>query len=126
MIGQPYIGMILDGQKTWEMRSRRSHRRGQIALIQSGSLTVIGVADAVDCIGPLTDEQRLESEDLHCVLPETWMNPRFVQYRFAWVLTNAQRLVKPVPYHHNPGAVQWVSLEESVSNEVARVLSVSR
>ena len=47
IIRQPYIDMILDGRKTWEMRSKRCNRRGQIALIQQGTKTVVGVADVV-------------------------------------------------------------------------------
>jgi hypothetical protein len=49
--------MILDGEKTWEIRGSRTSVRGQVALIASGSGTVVGVCDLVDCIGPLTAEE---------------------------------------------------------------------
>lgn len=118
-IRQPYIDMILDGQKTWEMRKSRCNFRERIALIQSGSLSVVGVADVVDCIGPLTDEERFAAADKHCVAPAGWSNPKFMDYRFAWVLTNVQRLPRPVPYRHPSGAVIWVTLEDTVAQQLA-------
>jgi hypothetical protein len=45
IIDEPWIGYIISGTKTWEMRSRNTVRRGRIALIQKGSKMVIGVAD---------------------------------------------------------------------------------
>ena len=49
--------MILNGQKTWEIRGARTSVRGRIGLIASRSGTVIGVCELVDCIGPLTAEE---------------------------------------------------------------------
>jgi hypothetical protein len=54
LIRSPYIDWILAGSKTWEIRGSSTAKRGRIALIQSGSGTVIGVADLVDAVGPLT------------------------------------------------------------------------
>ncbi len=124
LIRQPYIDMILDGRKTWEMRSIRCNRRGRIALIQSGTQTVVGVADMVECIGPLTDEERFAAADRHCVSPAEWSNPNFKKYRFAWVLSNVQPLSKPTPYHHPSGAVTWVTLHEAVSDAITEHLHV--
>ena len=57
LIRRPWIDMILDGKKTWEIRGSRTWVRGQIRLIASRSGTVVGVCDLVDCIGPLTAEE---------------------------------------------------------------------
>lgn len=122
----PYIEMILEGRKTWEMRSRRCSFREQIGLIQSKTQTVVGVADVVDCIGPMTDKERLEAEDHHCVAPSVWVNPKFTGYRFAWVLSNLQRLSKPVPYCHPKGAVIWVTLNQLAEQQVSANLQISR
>lgn len=46
VIAEPWIGLILDGSKTWEMRSRATRKRGRIALIRKGSGQVVGVAVA--------------------------------------------------------------------------------
>jgi hypothetical protein len=117
IIRQPYIGLILDGQKTWEMRSTLTLRRGQIGLIHKGTKTVVGVANIVDCIGPLTDESRLAAEDRHCVSADKWADPFFAKYRFAWVLTNARRLIKPVPYKQT-GPVIWITLNDEETQNV--------
>jgi hypothetical protein len=54
LIRSPYVDWILAGSKTWEIRGSFTAKRGRIALIQSGSGTVIGVADLVGVAGPLT------------------------------------------------------------------------
>ena len=57
LIRHPWIDMILDSEKTWEIRGSRTSFRETIGLIASRSGTVIGVCDLVDCIGPLTDRE---------------------------------------------------------------------
>lgn len=47
IIAEPWIGLILEGRKTWEMRSRDTPVRGQIGLIRKGSKSVVGVAELV-------------------------------------------------------------------------------
>jgi hypothetical protein len=37
VIDKPWIDLILDGKKTWEMRSTLTKKRGKIALIRKGS-----------------------------------------------------------------------------------------
>ena len=37
IIRQPWLGLILSGKKTWEIRGSRTNKRGPIALIESGS-----------------------------------------------------------------------------------------
>jgi hypothetical protein len=44
VIQQPWVGMIADGKKIWEMRTRRTRLRGWIGLIEKGAGQVIGVA----------------------------------------------------------------------------------
>jgi hypothetical protein len=45
IIDEPWIGMIIAGKKTWEMRSRNAMVRGRIGLIRKRPKTVVGVAD---------------------------------------------------------------------------------
>jgi hypothetical protein len=47
VIDEPWISLIISGEKTWEMRSRNTLVRGRIALIRKGSKTVIGTVDLV-------------------------------------------------------------------------------
>jgi hypothetical protein len=126
LILPPYIGQILDGHKTWEMRKSRCSIRERIALIQSKTQTVVGVADIIDCIGPLTDQERFDAETCHGVAASKWLNPKFANYRFAWVLANVTRLSKPVPYLHPPGAVIWVTLNQRVESDISAHLARSK
>jgi len=52
---------ILDGAKSWEIRRGRCLIRELIGLIESGSGTVVGVAELVDCIGPLARQIRIRN-----------------------------------------------------------------
>jgi hypothetical protein len=54
LIRTPWINLIFEGTKTRETRGTRTGKRGRIALIQSGTGTVVVVADLVDEVGPLT------------------------------------------------------------------------
>jgi len=42
LINSPWIEMILEGKKTWEIRGANTKLRGPIALIKSGSGKVVG------------------------------------------------------------------------------------
>lgn len=53
----PWIDLILSGGKTWEIRGSATRVRGLIALIESGSGTVVGVAELTGRVGPLTLEE---------------------------------------------------------------------
>ena len=44
-IREPWIDMILDGLKTWEIRSKFTKKIGPVALIRSKSGTVVGTAN---------------------------------------------------------------------------------
>jgi len=54
LIRAPFVDWILEGKKTWEIRSRATHIRGRIGLIKCKTLTVVGTCEIVDVIGPLT------------------------------------------------------------------------
>jgi hypothetical protein len=103
---------ILNGRKTWEMRSDPIHKREMIALIQKGSKAIYGVADIVDSIGPLSREEMIANESKHLIDPSRLDSPEVAKYRYAWVLANVRRLKHPVPYLHKPGQVKFVGLDE--------------
>jgi hypothetical protein len=104
------LDMILSGIKTWEIRGSRTAHRGRIALIESKSGTVVGTCEVVDAVGPLS------LAELRRNARHSGYHPSALPYRrtYAWVLRNARRLSKAVPYHHPSGAVIWVRLEPSV------------
>ena len=106
IIKQPWIDYILNGKKTWEIRSSNIKIRGRIALIQSGTGLVIGECDLVDCI-KLNENTYQQNQKLHCI-----DNISQMPYKntYAWVIENAVRFEKPKPYKHPNGAVIWVNI----------------
>jgi len=108
IIDLPWIELILNGLKTWEMRTRKTKIRGDIALIQKGTGTIVGLANLTDC----KDSMNLDDLELNfekhqvdykkIVSAQKWNTP--------WVLSNVERLESPIPYKHKTGAVIWVDL----------------
>jgi hypothetical protein len=115
VIKEPWIGKILRGEKTWEMRKTACHHRGRIALICKGSGLVVGVADVVDSLPPIkTRRAYADAERFHGVQPEQQKDAFSGGWTTPWVLANARPLRKPVRYEHPPGAVIWVNLDQAV------------
>jgi hypothetical protein len=50
IVREPWIDLILDGHKTWELRTRPTSIRGQIALIRQGSGQIEGVVNLADVL----------------------------------------------------------------------------
>ena len=57
IIDEPWISLIVSGEKSWEMRSRDTYVRGRIGLIRKGSKTVIGLADLVETLPKLPQSE---------------------------------------------------------------------
>ena len=106
IIREPHISKILSGQKTWEMRSTHTKRRGVIGLIEAGTGLIVGEAEIIETYGPLLIIHLQQNKDKHqCELKDL-----DDKWRFAWALKNARRYDKPIPYSHPKGAVIWVKL----------------
>ena len=119
IIDEPWIGLILSGRKTWEMRKGVTNIRGPIALIRKGSGAVVGVADVTASLPDLdTAEAYARSEPFHAIPPERQVRAREDGWRTPWVLTKARPLPKPVPYAHPNGAVIWVNLSPAVADAI--------
>lgn len=119
LLRQPFADWIVAGRKTWEIRGSATKVRGRIAVIASGTGTVVGTCELCDVVGPL------KLKDLRANAPK--LNRRADQISgplyygdrtHAWVLRGAKRLAKPVPYDHPQGAVIWVSLRSSVARKI--------
>src|SRR5690554_830796 len=110
IIDQPWIGKILRGEKTWEMRSTRTSIRGPIALIEKGSGTVVGVASILSSLGPMSLQDISNNKLKHRVGPEIYTQHDY-KWNHAWVLGEVRPLSHPVKYRHKPGAVIWVELD---------------
>ena len=108
IIKKKWLDLILAGKKTWEIRGCKTTIRGKIALIESGTGMIVGEAELVDVIGPLSKNDLLINTKRHRVPTESIKLG--VQYAkpHAWALKNAKRYQKPKSYTHPQGAVIWV------------------
>src|SRR5690349_14012974 len=95
VIKEPWIDLILAGQKTWEIRGTYTKQRGKIALIKSKSGRIYGTCDIVDCVGPLSLDDLRANEPKHRVPPE---RQSIIEYPkiYAWVVANPKRFPDPI------------------------------
>ncbi len=106
IIDERWIEKILNGSKTWEMRSTKTKIRGDVALIKKGTGTIVGIAEIYDCIS--CDSEKLPlAVGFHGIPPS--MPNVFDKWNVAWKLRAVERL-EPIPYQHKQGAVIWVKL----------------
>ena len=109
VIKSPWIDLILQGRKTWEIRGKNTAQRGRIALIKSKSGCIIGTCRLVDCVGPLSLSQLRETTDKHHI-PLEGLTELPYEKTYAWVMAEPKLLDQPIPYKHPSGAVIWVRL----------------
>jgi hypothetical protein len=108
LIKSPWIDLILQGKKTWEIRGSNTKIRGKIARIKSRTGMVFGTAALVDS-KKLSLEEYQQTEAFHRItdcIEAPYKNTH------AWILTNPQLFAEPVPYKHPQGATIWVNLPE--------------
>ncbi len=120
VVDDPWVGMILDGSKVWEMRARATRLRGLVGLIRKGSGTVVGVVRIVGSLTPLDAVALASRRDRHGIEPDRMASALAGGWRHPWVLADAVAFASPVPYAHPRGAVVWVVLTSDVSDQVAR------
>lgn len=104
IIRKVHLDKILAGTKTWEIRGSRTHKRGRIGLIESGSGTIVGECDLIACTDKLNLNEYLRNQDKHL------SNKDKLPYNttFGWILTKPKRYNKPKIYCHPKGAIIWV------------------
>lgn len=117
VVRQPWAGKIARGEKTIELRSRRTHYRGPVIIVAGsrpwGKLAPDGPLGVVLCVADLVDCRPATPGDAAAaggVPPEGW---------FGWVLEN----VRPLPitpakgklglYHPDPAMLDAVGLTAS-------------
>ena len=109
VIRSPWVEMILEGKKIWEIRGRYTHVRGRIALIRGGSGLIVGTCDLTDVVGPLTRDDFRKSAG-KAGLRESEASTLPYRQTYAWVMENARKCNPPRPYKHPSEAVIWVEL----------------
>lgn len=119
IIRAPWIDLILQGKKTWEMRSGPTRIRGPIGLIRQGSGLVVGTAMLTDSRPVLTRDDYMRYRDEHAI-PEAMLDVVLSRrWVFPWVLSDVRSLPQPVSYRHGSGPVIFVTLESSVIAAIA-------
>ena len=114
IIDSPWIDYILDGSKTWEMRTRATKLRGRIGLIRKGSGLIVGEVTLVDSLPAQPREQLLATTSYHRMAPADIRSGAVARWRCPWVLKDVKRYIKPIPYEHPQGAVIWVDLSKAL------------
>ena len=109
-IKSPWIDLILDGKKTWELRSKKTGKRERIALVESGSRLIKGTCEIVRVRGALRKATLLEHLDKHQVPRERIEAGLGRNHVYAWVMADPIWLDDPpvVPYLRGP--VVWIDL----------------
>lgn len=105
IIKKEWLDCIFDKNKLWEMRSSPTKIRGRIGLIESGSGLIVGEVTIIDCFRPSWSLVR-HGRAFHQVKDVKQLE----KWPWAWVLRDAKRYDKPIPYSHPQGAVIWVKL----------------
>lgn len=108
LIREPWISLILAGEKAWEMRKSGCNIRGFVGVSTPGSGVISGIINIIDCLPKQTPAQLIESFDRHHVP----VGSEFAQYDTPWVVTQAERLKKPISFYQKPGAVIWVKTQD--------------
>ena len=109
IIRSPYIELILNGKKTWEIRGHSTKIRGKIALIRGGSGLVVGTCEMTGAIGPLTLGE-LRKNAAKAGFKKNEIKELPYQNTYAWVVRRVRKLNRPRRYKHPSGAVIWVRL----------------
>jgi len=114
--------MILDGVKTWEIRSKFTKKIGPVGLIRVGSGTVVATAKLAKVIELNSGICSKNARKMGMSLDEAL--DCFGDY--AWVLEDVIAFKRPVPYLHPSGAVTWVTLDEPTTKKVKAEATRSR
>jgi hypothetical protein len=125
IIRDPWIGKILAGKKTWELRSRHCNHRGELALVRQGTGLVVGMARLIDNLHPLDEHTMRQTMEFHGV-PEDRI-PEVIERNWCipWVLTHVQPLARPVPFDQKPGAVTFAKIDAKAEDEIRKQQKIS-
>ncbi len=98
IIRQPWIRLILNDGKTWEMRNAPTNVRGRIGLILAGSGKIVGEATLVDSLPPIDGSSFYRNFDKHLIPGH--FKPHYEKWVYPWVLEDVQKYDTPITYKH--------------------------
>ena len=107
IVQEPWISLILDGYKTWEIRGQVCKKaKGEkvyLALSGGGGI-ILGCVKFVKSHGPLSRADYGAAAERHCVAGEALP---YGGNTHAWELSSPVRFRMPVPYRRKQGVVVW-------------------
>jgi len=122
IIRRPWIDRILSGEKTWEMRSRKTLYRGLVGLIGQGTGMIVGVAELVDSLPPL-DATTFAATRIKHTIPEDLDTEVFeAGWVYPWVFRDSCSLSRAVEAGQRPGQVIWVPLKHETIGAIHVVM----
>jgi hypothetical protein len=110
LVKEPWVSLLLDGEKVWELRRSSTKARGRVGLTRSGSGVIAGRANLRDVHGPFTAEELRAHRDEHLVDDEFLDEYAAGKPLYAWELRAVHRYSSPAPYRQRRGAGGWVNL----------------
>lgn len=109
IIRSPWIDMIFEGKKIWEIRGNNTIVRGEVALIKSGTGLIFGTVEITDSY-QVSIQELQQTKALHCIPKEILSGINYKNI-YAWKLKNPKLFKTPKSYVHPQGAVIWVNLK---------------
>ena len=111
IIREPWIGLILDGHKTLEIRGtkcNKSEGHHIYLALSGGGGVIVGAVTFVACHGPLSRSEYTARAEEHCVAGDALP---YGASTYAWEVRSPVRFSSPVAYHHKQGVVVWAKKE---------------
>lgn len=105
----PYSSRLITGVKTWELRSRPTHIRGIVGVVESGTSCIWGFIDILGC-REVTPSILRECEDKHTVSRLDLEAFPYTQW-FAWQVGSSWKLKEPIPIVRRKGQVIWITTD---------------
>lgn len=106
IVKQPFAGLIIEGSKTWELRSRsppNEKLNQELYLLSSGS--VLGKIKIID--NWITSKKELkQNKEKH------WSDTQYLsdyEHQEVWEIEVTEKFQKPKKYFHPIGARIWVN-----------------
>ena len=87
IVRPPFAEYIVNSIKTIEYRSRKTNIRGKIGIIESGTSSIIGDVELIDCV----------------------YNPDI--YLWEWHLISARTYANPIPIIRKKGTIVWQDID---------------
>ena len=105
-VKEPWIDLLLSGDKTWEIRGSDTKHRGPLFLIKSGTGQAFGLIN-------LYETQKIPKEDFLKYAEHHKVYNQEVSYKniWAWKMEKPRIFESPVDIKLKPGAVIFLNLE---------------